>query len=96
MRTTLDLPDPILRELKTRAASNGQSLKDLLNELIQRAMCLPALAASPTVAANSVPVLARLQNAPQLAPQDALSNGELADHLLEDDMVKLRRIGFVS
>ncbi|MFM1979067.1 MAG: hypothetical protein RLZ68_332 [Pseudomonadota bacterium] len=96
MRTTLDLPDPILRELKIRAASNGQSLKDLLNELIQRAMCLPALAASPTVAANSVPVLARLQNAPQPAPQDALSNGELADHLLEDDMVKLRRIGFVS
>jgi plasmid stability protein len=95
MRTTLDLPDPVLRELKTRAASNGQSLKDLLNELIQRAMCLPALPASPAVAANSIPVLARLQNAPQTVPQDALSNAELADHLLADDLAKLKRIGFV-
>jgi plasmid stability protein len=95
MRTTLDLPDPILRELKTRAASNGQSLKDLLNELIQRAMCLPAPSVSPAVATGSVPVLARLQSAQQPALQEALSNAELADHLLEDDLAKLRRIGFV-
>ena len=41
MRTTLDLPDPLMRELKTRASRNGQSLKSLLNELIQRALVLP-------------------------------------------------------
>lgn len=30
MRTTLDLPDPLFRRLKARAALEGLSLKDLL------------------------------------------------------------------
>lgn len=34
MRTTLDLPDPLFRELKARAALRGMKLKDLLNEMI--------------------------------------------------------------
>ena len=34
MQTTLDLPDSLMRELKTRAARSGRSLKSLLNELI--------------------------------------------------------------
>ena len=38
MRITIDLPGSLVRELKTRAAQDGQSLESLLNELIQRAM----------------------------------------------------------
>jgi hypothetical protein len=30
MRTTLDLPDPVFRKLKARAALEGLSLKDLI------------------------------------------------------------------
>jgi len=30
MRTTVDIPDPIYRELKTRAAAEGESVRKLL------------------------------------------------------------------
>jgi hypothetical protein len=30
MRTTVDIPDPIYRQLKTRAAREGSSAKDLI------------------------------------------------------------------
>ena len=97
MRTTLDLPDSLLRELKTRAAQNGQSLKSLLNELIQRAMRMPAtpdLAQQPPPA---LPVLKRLQD-PQgeaAKPLPAQSNEQMEDLALQEDIEKLRRIGFI-
>jgi plasmid stability protein len=97
MRTTLDLPDSLLRELKTRAAQNGQSLKSLLNELIQRAMRMPATPDLAQQAASALPVLKRLQN-PQgeaAKPTPAQSNEQLEDQALQEDIEKLRRIGFI-
>jgi hypothetical protein len=91
MRTTLDLPDPLLRELKSRAARNGQSLKSLLNDLIQRAMTLPSI---PPTQQNGLPVLTRLQS--QAQPVQAQSNAALDDHTLQQDIEKLRRIGFIQ
>jgi plasmid stability protein len=94
MRTTLDLPDPLLRELKSRAARNGQSLKSLLNEMIQRALVLPA---SPDVEQTGLPVLRRLQEqAPAASASPAQTNAQLAEKELEKDIEKLRRIGFVQ
>ena len=91
MRTTLDLPDPLLRELKSRAARNGQSLKSLLNDLIQRAMTLPSI---PPAQQSSLPVLMRLQG--QAQPVKAQSNAQLSDLTLQEDLEKLRRIGFIQ
>ena len=34
MRTTLDLPDPVFRRLKARAALEGLSLKDLIGRYV--------------------------------------------------------------
>ena len=94
MRTTLDLPDPILRELKTRAARNGQSLKSLLNDLIQRAMTLPLI---PPAQQSGLPVLTRLQGPSQAQqPTQAKSNAQFADLTLQEDIEKLRRIGFIQ
>ncbi len=91
MRTTLDLPDPLLRELKTRAARNGQSLKSLIHDLIQRAMTLPSI---PPAQQSGLPVLTRLQG--QAQPVKAQSNAQLSDHTLHEDIEKLRRIGFIQ
>lgn len=91
MRTTLDLPDSLLRELKSRAARNGQSLKSLINDLIQRAMALPAI---PTEQQTGFPVLMRLQG--QAQPTQVQSNAQLADQTLQEDIEKLRRIGFIQ
>lgn len=96
MRTTLDIPEPMLRELKTRAASTGQSLKALLNDLIERAMRLPdASAQAGAGLASTLPVLVRLQSPMPLAQQGLASNAQLADQLLDDDIAKLKRIGFI-
>ncbi len=35
MRTTLDLPDPLFRELKAQSALRGVKLKDFVAELLQ-------------------------------------------------------------
>ena len=43
MRTTLDLPDPLLRQLKSRAALEGTTLKQLIRDTIER-----GLGAQPT------------------------------------------------
>lgn len=91
MRTTLDLPDHLLRELKSRAARNGQSLKSLLNDLIQRAMALPS---TPSAQQTGLPVLTRLQG--QVQPTQKQSNSQLADRTLQEDLDKLRRIGFIQ
>jgi plasmid stability protein len=94
MRTTLDLPDSLLRELKSRAARNGQSLKSLLNELIQRALVLPA---APDVEQAGLPVLRRLQEQASTASAPPVqTNAQLAEKELEKDIEKLRRIGFVQ
>lgn len=41
MRTTIELPDPLYRELKARAALEGRSVKDLMHSLLRRALAAP-------------------------------------------------------
>ncbi len=38
MRTSLDLPDPLFRTLKARAALQGRSLKDLVVSYVERGL----------------------------------------------------------
>ena len=93
MRTTLDLPDPILRSLKIQAAQSGKSLKALLNELIVRAMAMPVAPATEA----TLPVLSRLsQTTFEPTPALASSNAHMADAQLQDDLDKLRRSGFIQ
>jgi hypothetical protein len=36
MRTSLDFPDALFKHLKTRAAQEGRTLRDLVIELVER------------------------------------------------------------
>ncbi len=38
MKTTLDLPDELMREVKIRAAMEDRKLKDLIPDLLQRGL----------------------------------------------------------
>jgi len=83
MRTTLDLPDPLFRELKARAALRGMKMKDLLNELIAEGLRAPgdtkvAYARSPLPVARRTTGKGR-----QRIP--ARSNAELQRILDEED-----------
>jgi hypothetical protein len=41
MRTTVDIPDPVYRRLKTRAASEGTSAKQLILRGVERVLREP-------------------------------------------------------
>ena len=105
MRTTLDLPDPLLRSLKIQAAQSGKSLKALLNELIVRAMAMPALPSPDSQILQPVlPVLSRLESSKikpaGFASIHGVGGAYLADaqpgSQLQDDLDKLRRSGFIQ
>ena len=51
MRTTLDLPDALLRQLKAQAALDGTTLKSLIAELVERG--LAQRGAKPSTASRS-------------------------------------------
>ncbi len=41
MRTTVDIPDPIYRRLKVKAASQGRSLKELILRAVEKELVPP-------------------------------------------------------
>lgn len=53
MRTTLDLPDALLRQLKAKAALEGTSLKALMRSIVERGLRAPAEPASQASASPS-------------------------------------------
>jgi plasmid stability protein len=55
MRTTLDMPDDLMRNLKARAALEGRSLRDLVLMLVERGLQVPAVA--PAAAAKALPTV---------------------------------------
>jgi hypothetical protein len=84
MRTTLDLPDPLFRSLKARAAMEGSSLKDFVVRLVQRELSSPA---TPTSAKHSerspLPVL--VSGELGLTAEQMSSNAALYELLHADD-----------
>jgi hypothetical protein len=47
MKTTLELPDELMRAIKVRAAATDRKLKDVVAELITRGLQTPPPAAAP-------------------------------------------------
>lgn len=75
MRTTLDLPDALMRNLKARAALEGRSLRDLVLALVERGLQAPAVA--PAAAAKALPTV-RLGRPMALSPA-VLNHADLSD-----------------
>ena len=73
MRTTLDLPDELMRHLKARAALERRSLRDLALDLIERGLRAPA----PSAKAVATPLPTIRLGRPMLLPQAGLNNAAL-------------------
>jgi hypothetical protein len=54
MRTTLELPDSLFKHLKTRAAMEGSTLRDLVVQLVERGLQAPANAEIAPAALPSI------------------------------------------
>ena len=83
MRTTVDLPDPLMREIKARAALEGVKLKDYFARLVQAALQRPAELMGPP-RRSLAPVFHRAL----AKPMPALSNAELHALMDAQDMSK--------
>lgn len=80
MRTTLDLPDPLFRELKAQSALRGVKLKELVTELLQRGLSRRD-SVTPPGQRSPLPVIRRATG----TPHPALSNRQLEALLTEND-----------
>lgn len=72
MRTTLELPDSLMRELKARAALEGVKLKDYFANIAQAALQRP-ISSGVQPARSPLPVFKR----PGAKAMPAMSNAEL-------------------
>lgn len=48
MKTTLDLPNALMRRVKIRAAAEDRKLKDVIAELLEKGMATPSAESLPT------------------------------------------------
>jgi hypothetical protein len=79
MRTTIDLPDDLYRQIKARAALGGQSVRELVTRYLEAGLhSLPD--AEPAVGRSAIPVAI----APGGRPIPALSREQL-QQIDEDD-----------
>lgn len=86
MRTTLDLPDPLFRDLKIKAAQEGVSLKELLQRFVEK--CLyekPAPTPKPVRSPLPTPLSSRG------GPPISLTNAEIEEIFIQEE---LERAGF--
>jgi hypothetical protein len=86
MRTTLDLPDPLMRELKARVALEGVKLKDYLARMVEADLHRPALARSAPQR-SPAPVFHRKA----ARPMPELSNARLNAMMDAQDAAKASR-----
>jgi hypothetical protein len=80
MRTTIDMPDGLMRAAKARAAEHGESLKDLVNRALAHELGLPSGATRKT-GRVALPLIAR-----DAAPAVLVTNDDIAAALEAEDI----------
>ena len=83
MRTTLDLPDPLFRELKARAARQGVKMKELLAAFIEEGLRTGKGARAQASPARSPLPIARRATG---AAIPGLDNSQIAEILDTEDV----------
>lgn len=89
MRTTIDLPDELLRAVKARAALDGLRLKELITRYVEQGLRGAPSAAPPLKRRRSELPVARAATG---RPLPALSNSDI-QRLLDDEEAAAGRLG---
>ena len=91
MRTTIDLPEELFREAKTRAVQQGKTLKELVAECIRSGLQRPSVGTQgKPVHREPPPVAIRKNQGRARAP--ALSNRQLNAILEDEELEAVRRL----
>lgn len=87
MKTTIDLPDALVRAIKIRAVEEDKSLKDLVAELLDSALKERAQAASEPhyVTLPLIRATRKVPHVPDLTPE------ELKQILIDEDVERALR-----
>ena len=89
MRTTVDLPDELLRQVKARAALEGLKLKELIARYIAQGLAgsvrPPETAVRPLRRRSALPVI---QEATIGKPIQPITRAELAEMEQQEDLAK--------
>lgn len=80
MRTTIDMPDVLMRAAKARAAEHGESLKDLVNRALTHELGLPSVLKRKT-GRVTLPLIAS-----EVAPTVLVTNDDIAAALEAEDV----------
>lgn len=83
MRTSLDIPDPLFKYLKTRAAQEGRTLRDLVIELVERGLTAREVV-DPQKRFLARPLVIPSQG-PMAMPASHMTNADLCDMINEED-----------
>jgi hypothetical protein len=95
MRTTLDLPDPLFKEVKTRAVQQGIKLKDLLATYIEAGLRNPEISRKdPAPRKNSHPLPVAWEADGTVTPHR--SNAEICAILEEEEIENFHRVSALA
>lgn len=86
VKTTVELADELLREIKIRAARSGRSMKDVMDELLRRGLHATASEHSTDPVRVEVPLV---ECRHQAAVEDELTPERVAALLLAGDVERL-------
>jgi hypothetical protein len=84
MRTTIDLPEDLFREAKTRAVQQGTTLKNLMTQFILSGLAVQEPGSN--LVARRMPPPVAIRRIPGQSPRPALSNRELYAILDAEDI----------
>lgn len=82
MKTTLELPDELMRVVKIRAVNEGRRLKDVMAELIRRGL---AEGTEPSGAALTKVRVPLIQCAHPARPEEEMTPDRVAQILSQED-----------
>ena len=86
MKTTLDLPNDLVQEIKLRAVNEGRKLKDVAADLLRAALAPPPESSSlPTAAVPKTLPLIRVQGTPP-GSTATLTAQEFCDSIKQADL----------
>jgi len=83
MKTTLDLPSDLVREMKMRAAHEGRKLRDVATEIFRRGLSLQSQ--TPSISKSRVQ-LPLIQCSSPVAPSKELTPDEVSEVLLKQEV----------
>ncbi|MEI7899440.1 MAG: hypothetical protein WCK89_04255 [bacterium] len=79
MRTTIDIPDALGRQVKIRAAQEGRSLKTLITQALERELVAAAAPAVPTATPTLPVIRSRRPGSLRITP------GEISELLVREE-----------